>query len=218
MKCAVLIPTFQRAHRLWDVAENALLSSPDVTVYFIIEPFDRETMEMVSMLRDLKAVNFIWNERTKNYAGAINTGVQRTTEPLVFAGADDLNFHAGWLEVAAAKLSEMIKVVGTNDLGNREVLSGEHATHYLVARDYANIGVIDQPGVMLCEQYEHNWTDTEFIQTAKARGAFLPCLESIVEHKHWAWGKASVDETYNKGSRTEPNDRARFLERQHLWM
>jgi hypothetical protein len=216
MKCAVLIPTFQRPHRLWEVAENALQSSPNVVVYFVVEADDAGTMEMIPT-NPFRNVNFIYNERSRNYAGAINTGVHRTTEPLVFAGADDLNFHGGWLEIATAQMVDPIKVVGTNDLANPDVLAGSHATHYLVARDYATNGVIDEPGLMLHEGYNHNWTDTEFIATARHRGAFTPCLASVVEHNHWCWGKASIDETYNKGSRTEPADRVRFLERQHLW-
>jgi hypothetical protein len=201
---------------LWEVAENALQSSPDVIVYFVVEPDDTGTMEMIGT-NPFRNVNFIYNERSRNYAGAINTGVQRTTEPLVFAGADDLNFHAGWLEVAEAKMVDPIKVVGTNDLGNPYVLAGDHATHYLVARDYATNGVVDQPGLMLYEGYDHNWTDTEFVETARHRGVFAPCLESVVEHRHWAWGKASMDETYNKGCRNERVDQMHFLERRALW-
>jgi hypothetical protein len=110
-----------------------------------------------------------------------------------------------------------IKVVGTNDLANPDVLAGSHATHYLVARDYATNGVVDAPGLMLYEGYDHNWTDTEFIETARHRGVFMPCLASVVEHRHWAWGKASMDETYSKGCRNERVDQMHFLERRALW-
>ena len=172
MKCAVLIPTFQRPHRLWEVAENALQSSPDVVVYFVVEADDAGTMEMIPS-NPFSNVNFIYNERSRNYAGAINTGVHRTTEPLVFAGADDLNFHGGWLEIATAQMIDPIKVVGTNDLANPDVLAGSHATHYLVARDYATNGVVDEPGPMLHEGYNHNWTDTEFIATAREKKQWI---------------------------------------------
>ena len=161
--------------------------------------------------------NLILNRRKQNYAGAINTGVMDTDEPYVFAGADDLNFHHGWFEAAVALMGKPIEVVGTNDLGNPAVMRGEHATHYLVSRNYATQGVADREGIMLHEGYDHNWCDTEFIETAKWRGRFAPCLDSKVEHMHVAWGKAQMDRTYTKGFSNEGIDARLFQERSELW-
>jgi hypothetical protein len=211
---AVLIPTVGRPHRVAEIVQNVTSTCEDARVYFIVEADDIATMEAVLGTRNC---TMIQNLRSRNYAGAINTGVQMTRMPFVFAGADDLQFHPGWFETAVATMTDTIKVVGTNDLGNSEVLAGEHATHYLVARDYAENGVADGDGIMLHEGYAHNWCDKEFIMTARHRGTFAPCLFSVVEHRHWAWGKATIDETYNKGSRTEPADRERYMARSHLW-
>ena len=214
MPVAVLIPTLGRAGKIPDIVDNVLSSTEHANVYFVCEREDRDTIEMV--VRTVGA-NLIVNRRTRNYAGAINTGVAETDEPFVFAGADDLNFHHGWFETAVKLMGKPIEVVGTNDLGNPNVLAGEHATHYLVTRNYATQGVVDQLGVMLYEGYSHNWCDTEFIETAKARGRFKPCLEAVVEHLHPAWGKATHDDGYTKSFSQEPADRRLHMERAELW-
>jgi hypothetical protein len=214
MPVAILIPTYHRAHKIAEVTCNALDSTDHANVYFIVEPDDHESITAVV---GTVGANLILNRRKNNYAGAINTGVIDTDEPYVFAGADDLNFHQGWFEAAVALMKKPIEVVGTNDLGNPSVMRGEHATHYLVSRNYATQGVADREGIMLHEGYDHNWCDSEFIQTAKWRGRFAPCLESKVEHLHVAWGKARMDETYTKGFSNEGIDARLFQERSELW-
>jgi len=193
---------------------NALDSTEHANVYFIVEPDDHASITAVV---GTVGANLILNRRKQNYAGAINTGVIDTDEPYVFAGADDLNFHHGWFEAAVALMKKPIEVVGTNDLGNPSVMRGEHATHYLVTRNYATQGVADREGIMLHEGYDHNWCDTEFIETAKWRGRFAPCLDSKVEHMHVAWGKAQMDRTYTKGFSNEGIDARLFQERSELW-
>lgn len=214
MPVAILIPTYYRAERIPDVTMNALDSTEHANVYFIVEPDDHASITAVV---GTVGANLVLNRRKQNYAGAINTGVIDTDEPYVFAGADDLNFHHGWFEAAVALMKKPIEVVGTNDLGNPSVMRGEHATHYLVTRNYATQGVADREGIMLHEGYDHNWCDTEFIETAKWRGRFAPCLDSKVEHMHVAWGKAQMDRTYTKGFSNEGIDARLFQERSELW-
>lgn len=211
---AILIPTFGRPHKVDSITRNALASTPGAVVYFCCEDDDEATRNAVL---NTEGANLIINTRTRSYSGAINTGVLETCEPYVFAGADDLNFMPGWFELAVDMMSDTIKVVGTNDMGNPEVLAGSHATHFLVEREYAYHGVIDSPGIMLFEGYDHNWTDKEFILTAQKRGVYAHCHEAVVEHQHWAWNKANIDNTYNRGLRSEPSDRDTFMGRQHLW-
>ena len=214
MPVAVIVPTVGRPGRVAAVTENVLESTDHANIYFVCEADDQATIDTVA---DTLGANLIINRRSRNYAGAINTGMESTDEPYLFAGADDLLFQAGWFETSVGLMSEQVKVVGTNDLYNPEVLSGSHATHYLVDRTYASTGCADAPGQMLCELYEHNYCDTEFIQTAMSRGCFAPCLGSVVEHRHWAWGKATMDQTYEKGARTAAVDHARFMSRRWLW-
>ncbi len=211
---AILIPTYNRPFKIDPLTANALDTTPEARIYFICEEDDAESIRTVEAN---KYAQLIINSRTPSYSGAINTGVLETNEPFIFAGADDINFKPGWFLFAKDMIQGNIKVVGTNDMGNPEVLAGSHATHYLVERSYAFNGVADSPGLMLFEGYDHNWTDKEFILTAQHRNAYAHCHEAIVEHHHWAWGKASMDNTYNRGVQSESSDRTTFLSRQHLW-
>lgn len=152
------------------------------------------------------------------YAEAVNITYPKLTQPFFFLGSDDLVFSPGWDIELMKVIAEGYDVVGTNDLHNPEVLAGVHATHYLVSKDYIEKegGVIDKSYPVLYN-YKHNYCDTEFIETAKARGVFKPCLTSIVEHIHWAWGLAPVDAVYEKGRLSNEEDRATFNSRRNLW-
>lgn len=211
---AILIPTLGRADKLAGVVSNILDSGVprNTRIIFIGEAHDEET---IAECRNLKAT-LILNQRSPSYAGAINTAVKATTVDAFFIGSDDLNFHHGWYQKAEVWL-DYFGVVGSNDLANFEVLRGDHATHYLVTYEYAMQGSIDNPDQMLHEGYTHNWVDTEFIATAKFRNQYTPCLESVVEHNHPTWGKATMDATYAKGFDSESKDAHTFRERQHLW-
>lgn len=214
-KVAILIPTYGRAYKLEALLKNILESTLiDIGVYFIVESSDKESMEK---LMSMEYANMIINKRKESYAGAINTAYEQVLAEYYFAGGDDLNFHFGWLEKCLA-LTDKYSVIGTNDLLNREVMRGTHATHYLVRRDYLEVtgGTIDHTFPFLYE-YEHNYTDREFIETAQARGAFIPCLESIVEHIHFGNKKAVYDATYQKNQATLSKDRGLYFSRQALW-
>ena len=213
MTVAVIVPTLWRPHRVAPLVANVEATASDAVVYFVAEPTDPETIRVVE---EHPTARLVVNDRTANYAGAVNAAIEATSEPLLFVGADDLVFHDGWLE-PLLELADRFGVVGTNDLGNPEVAAGEHATHFLVRRDYAVTGCVDAPGQLFHEGYSHNWCDREAIGTAKHRSEFAPCLQSVVEHIHPAWGKAPIDETYSKGVRTEPVDADLYRSRQHLW-
>jgi glycosyltransferase involved in cell wall biosynthesis len=206
----VLIPTYDRPGRVERVWRNVVESTTvDHSVVFIVEANDTPTIDAVRAL----GLEPVINELAPNYSGAISTAVRHTTSPYLFAGADDLRFHPGW--------AETVMVVGTNDLLNPYVAAGMHATHYLVNRRYIDEigGVIDGgPGSFLHPVYTHQYTDTEFIGTAKARARFRPCLESVVEHLHAYSGKGEPpDATTAKGHAQITQDSVLYDQRRPLW-
>lgn len=215
MSLAILIPTYGRVDRLDAVVANAREATPGAHVVLLLEP--GEFAQVTG--REPEAATLLTRSHGGfgSYAAAINFGYRHTSEELLFAGADDLRFHSGWLDAALATMQATgAHVVGTNDLGNPEVLAGEHATHYLVRRSYLDQvgGVFDQgPGSFMPDCYDHNWTDREFIATAQHRGVFAPCLDAVVAHCHPAWGKAEMDATYAKSFRHEPADAVLARER-----
>jgi hypothetical protein len=109
-------------------------------------------------------------------------------------------------------------VIGTNDLGNPTVMAGKHSTHPLVARWYADEhGTVDGPGRVVTEAYGHQWTDTELVQTAMSRGAWVFAADSHVRHAHPFWTKGPMDATYEKGMASSREDQRLFARRKSLW-
>ena len=214
---AVVIPTYGRPDRLQRVADDieANTSSPHVIV-FAVEGDDTDTIAAAEAIGHIVVIN----ESRANYSGAITTAYRKVDADFYFAGADDLHFHAGWDEAALAHMDGWVMVVGTNDLLNPYVTAGAHATHYLVDRTYLDEigGVVDQgPGSFLNDGYDHQYTDTEFIGTAKMRARFRPCFDSIVEHLN-AWSpKGEVDATAHKTMRSIDADSKLYDSRRDLW-
>lgn len=214
---AILVPVRRRPQRVTPLLDSIGTSAPGARVLFLVDPDDIAERHAVLSERGREDVRVKWTICRGGYARKINVGVRLTTEPLIFLGADDLDFHPGWLEAAATRLSPPVGVVGTNDLGNRRVRRGEHATHSLVARSYADEGSIDDAHVLLHEGYDHNFVDDEFVATARHRDSWDFAPDSHVEHLHPNWGKAEGDETYDLGQRHFNADRRLFRERTRLW-
>jgi hypothetical protein len=152
-----------------------------------------------------------------SFAQKVNAAYEQTEgEPWILLVGDDVRFHPGWLDHAQQVARNTgAQVVGTNDLGNERVMSGEHATHMLIARDYIDQqgASWDGPGVVCHEGYRHWYVDDEIVTVAKQRNVWAPALASIVEHLHPAWGKAETDATYVRGQRYAERDQATFRKR-----
>lgn len=212
----IIIPTYGRAGKLAALAEN--IDDATVTPHRILFAVEAEDTDSIAAVKAL-GLEPVINEGQANYAGACNTGYYRGGNDLLFAGADDLIFHPGWDTAAIAKLDGWFGVIGTADLLNPYVAAGSHATHYLIERWYLDGigGVVDiGPGSFLYEGYDHQYTDTEFIGTAKARARFRPCFESVVEHRHWL-RTGEMDATAHKTQLRIEQDAALYDTRRQLW-
>lgn len=231
----ILAPVLDRPHRVRSIVQSleGTAAFTSMRIVFLCSPEDWDERKAILDVEDewksdgqsLKVESVIvpWEPGPGDYARKINHGSVRARAAgsrFVLLAADDLHFHPGWAERALATYLETgACVIGTNDLGNTRVTSGNHATHPLVHLDYLECGTIDEPdcGRLLAEVYHHNFVDTEFIETAKIRGTFVAALDSHVEHIHHLWGKAPDDETYRIGSRTFPADQVLFARRRQLW-
>ena len=209
---AVIIPTMGRPDSIRRTIENLKETAPAARPHFVIEADDIDSAEAVGK-RKHTAGDF------GTYARCINAGWRDCPERILMTSDDDCVYHAGWLPAALKLMKGDVRVVGTNDLGNPQVLAGEHSTHSLVDRRYIEqVGAVadEGPGSFMFE-YDHNYTDAELIETAKARGVFAPCLDSVVEHIHPDYGGRDPDPTWEKTRRAVAQDYATFCERRHLW-
>lgn len=219
----IVTPTLWRHNRLRAYCENIFTATrSSCIVTFVAEGDDQATLDTVDELIAWdRRVRLLINERRACTTGAYNTAMGHLVTPWWFASGDDLVFADGW-DVPVMKLAAegKWKVIGTNDLGNPDVLRGITATHFLVESDYilTQGGVLDlRPGLAGCEDYQHNFFDCELVETAHERGVWVPCLESHVEHRHWVFGKSGIDATYARTRPFEHPDRVLWGERRKMF-
>lgn len=217
---AVICPVLARPGNAAPLAASLYASTDRARLVFVASMADTDEQFDACAATGAEVLSVEWKPGRADYAKKIQAGYDATQEPLILLGADDLRFHNGWLEAIETVFRETdAGVVSTNDLGNRAVMSGSHATHPVVRRSYIDEcgGVVGSPGTVYCQEYDHQLCDVELVETAKARGCYEPCLDAKVEHLHFLWGKAKRDATYDKGQARGNADRRLYNERRHLW-
>lgn len=219
---AVVVPVVRRPQNAVPFMASLRASTGLATVYAIAEPDDVETVDAWRaagaevILGDAEWVGDEPGQPVaRAFAEKVNLGYRQTTEPWLLLVGDDVRFHPGWLDHAQAVAGGDCHVIGTNDLVNPRVTSGEHATHLLVRRSYVDDqgASWDGPKVVCHEGYRHWYVDDEVVTAAKQRGVWAMALASKVEHLHPAWGTAAMDEVYEQGQAAAKRDYARFRQR-----
>jgi hypothetical protein len=212
---AVVIPVLDRpqsAARVFASVEAATTVAHRVV--FACSPSDEKE---ITACRATGADVFVadWEPHRGDWAKKINHVYRNSDEDWVFLAADDLRFRAGW-DVAAIQthVETEARVIGTNDLANPRVIRGEHSTHTLVHRSYADaLGTIDGPGEIVSEAYDHQFCDDELVLTAKRREEWAFSHGSVVEHLHPYFRKGAMDATYRKATRATREDSRLFAMR-----
>lgn len=216
---AVLLPVLGRAHQI----DRVLRSLKEATVneyraILICSPEDEALPTARSADADLLIAS--WQPGHADYAKKLALGYRESDEEWLFQGATDLIFYPGW-DTNAFKSNRRFHagVIGTNDMGNPLVMRGIHSTHSLISRHYIETfgGTLDGTGVIFSEAYDHQWSDCEFIETARRRRQFFMAKNSRVEHMHPHWGKGEHDATYSKALRATKSDQKLFMQRRKLY-
>jgi hypothetical protein len=215
----VIAPVLARPHNAHPVVRSLAASTKKARMVFACSPSD-ETQIAACKATGAETVVVPWEPDRGDWARKINYIRDRSEEPYILLGADDLRFHDGWDDEALLVFDQNdVGVVGTNDLANPRVRSGTHATHPMVCRGYADMyGTIDEPELLLHEGYWHQFVDNELVETAKARGCWAFANYSKVEHLHPAWNTAPDDATYQRGQEQGREDLMLFHERRRLWL
>jgi hypothetical protein len=139
-----------------------------------------------------------------------NVGAEASSGQFLVFGADDLNWHEGWLAVALDTMNgirDRSGLVGFNDgitNGNRE------ATHFMMSRDFC---VEHHGGVLAFPSYHQYYTDVESWRRAKKVDRYRWAFQAKVEHMHPEWNKAKTDATYELSSPKFDQDKAIFMRR-----
>jgi hypothetical protein len=221
MNVAILVPTLGRPQTLRPLLQSVATTTPPgaANVVFVLDHDDLVThIELQAAWKQGWRFTQCFTDGT--YPEKVNEGLRGTTEPLVLPAADDIVFHAGWLEHALDAFASGIDVVGTNDL-TPATEDGQHATMPIVRRSYIESpgAAFGEPGILFHHGYHHNWVETETCKLAQHRGVYASCPASIIEHRHPAWGTREADETDRKGSQANWDaDMALFEKRQAEWL
>lgn len=215
----IVIPVLSRPQNAEKVVNSIVgATSVEFTITFVCTKGDEAEIEAVEATGE-QFVVVPWPAGHGDGAMKWNSGYRYGEYPYVFLGADDLEFTPGWdervLEVAEKSHAG---VTGTNDDANPYVKRGLHSTHSLVSRLYIDsVGGTwhNGPGIVYCEEYEHQWVDTELVAAAKQRGEWAFAHRSVVRHLHPIFNKATpYDDTYRKALSGAKHDSALFRERQ----
>lgn len=216
-----VVPVLGRPWRVEPLIEAlaASLEQTTVELLFVASPGDdAEIAELESA-----GARYLVADRPAgpgDWARKVNLGYRATDAPWIFTGADDLCFCPGWADRALeCAMATAAGVVGTNDCANERVIRGDHATHNLVARWYADTyGTVDGPGAVVTEVYAHNYVDDELVQTARTRGKWKFCRASEVPHMHPNFDRSvRIDDTYRLGESRFTADRVMFMRRRPLF-
>lgn len=210
MSLAILVPVLRRPQNVAPLLRSIADSTPPpYRVLFICDPGDRAEQDAIALAGGWMI------SPGGNYASKIHAGINATSEPLLFLGADDLRFRRHWLEFASAVLTGTCQVVGVNDGLTRA--RPNHATHFLMKREYALAPSIDGTPGPLCELYHHSFVDDELIATATKRGVYRYEVRARVDHHHWMNHRAPDDEIYKLGRVQFRQDRRVYMRRAQLW-
>lgn len=206
----VIVPTVKpRAHLIDDLAVSLRASTGLARLWFVVDD-----EEHAALCPD-------WAEtiiEPGSFPHKINHAYKHIPKeaPWIMVVGDDCRFQPKWLD-HAQKVAQLYgaKVIGTNDLTNHRVVAGDHATHWMIARDYIDEqgASWDGPGVVAHEGYHHNFVDDEIVNVAKYRGVFQSALGSIVKHYHPIAGRREADVIDEQNASTWKADQKLFLER-----
>lgn len=215
---AILVPVLHRPQNIGPLLRSLQTSVLPYRLLFLCSPHDREQQQALKAAAQEYSV-VPWDPGPADWAKKLEHGRGLTSEPLMLLAADDLRFHQGWdVELRNAWRDFDVGVLGTQDLGNRLVIQGQHSTHPCVVRDYADChGTIDDPKLMLHQGYDHQYCDNELCETAMSRGCWKFLHACVIEHLHPSWGKGTGDSTYLKGNRHWQRDLKLFKRRKRLW-
>lgn len=240
----IIVPVWRRTHNLDRLVCSVIDTVRDAEVFFIVNVDDTAVHgEVEALRRDLfgsLVTAFLpvdWPGGSHgDYARKINYGYRHwcSTRPFLFTGADDIEFQPGWYEAARALMGPQLDqawpgtepmvpvgapgVVGTVDDCNPRTMNGEHSTHSLVARWYADQGgTVDQDHVIYHEGYWHEYCDDELVRTAMYRDAYAHAFDAHVTHHHPLNGTAPDDPTYQRGRLATRRSRNHYHQRRKLW-
>lgn len=210
---AIIVPVMRRPQNVQPMMSSLVESGcADMCEMYFVADADDE-VELAEL--DRLGANVIVNRaELQTFAVKCNLGYRETDEPWMLLVGDDVQFHADWVDHAFAD-DDGSSLISTNDLYNRNVMRGMHATHPLIRRRWADRrgASWDGAGTVCHNGYRHWYVDNEWTAVAQMNGQFRYAPAAVIEHLHPLAGKAESDDVYELGQSHAVVDRALYLER-----
>ncbi len=217
----VLVPAMQRPQNAAPFMASLTSTVHDLGLMRVIAIYGPDDLDTAVAWERAGAVVILCYRQPGSFPQRINWGYVATQrirpgQWMLLAG-DDIQFRLGWYEAFQQTLlaNPTASVIGSNDLGNGAVVSGQTATHMFIRRSYVDeVGASwDGPGLECHEGYRHCYVDDEIVHAAKQRGVWIHSAGCVIEHMHPAWGKAAHDDVYAVGGQSMPADGQLFGQR-----
>jgi len=210
MKLGIFLPTYKRPDTLQAVATNIeQTTKSEFTLYFGCEIADTKSIKAAKATGHKVVINKY--DPKFGYSNTIQSIYEESDDEVAFHANDDFVFLDGWDVAPMQFLADNpdVMVLGAHD-GNDQP---SYSTISFFRREYIErfSGVVDMPKRVFYP-YHHNYQDTEFTQTAQARGLWVKIETPCIKHN-----RIGGDETYKKNDATSPIDAETFKSREHLW-
>jgi len=180
---------------------------------------DESDVASISLLDEL-GYNYLISPKSnkfgiQTYASKINYAFLNSNLEFFMYSADDVIPQPGWFSVLLNEFrnNKNLGVLVPNDNLTLAVQEGRGAPHAVVRRNYVNKfkgASFPGSGILMHDGYRHAFCDTELMETAKKRNAFLYVPESVVVHDRPPLGDENNDEVYNLGLKTWKEDMMEF--------
>ncbi len=216
MSIVVVVPVYRRPHRIQPLLASFNASNSEARLLFVASPEDKEELVALDGHDHLVMEG---RRRSGDWAAKINHGYRNSTEDWIVCCGDDVHFHPRWDHhiLLKAQLTGA-RVIGTSDMNPAADRKGIYSPHPAIHRSYADqLGTVDGPGLIMCEQYDHNFPDRELAATAIQRGEWAFSRRAVLEHLHPAFSTMPTDATYKLGARQFGRDSRLFRQRTRLW-
>lgn len=209
---SILIPSLNRPKNLERVLLNIRETTPEPhRVYVMISENDIDSQRVCRQQRTV-----FWTDSDPDlqyFVPRIQALFEKTSEPWIFTGSDDIVFPNNWLTGCYSAVDVGMKVICPNDGHNPK------GTNFLVNRDYIMTegGNWDPPGYVYNPSYRHNRSDDEMVNVAIYRKIYARAMNVLVESTHPSWGNAPNDSTYDRVALVSWDDETLFQSRAYLW-
>jgi len=209
---AILIPSLNRPKNLERVLLNIRYTTPEPHRTYVM--ISKDDIDSQRICRGHSAI--FWTDSDSDlqyFVPRIQALFEKTSEPWIFTGSDDIVYPYGWLTNCFSVADSGTKIICPNDGHNPK------GTNFLVDREYIMTegGNWDTPGYVYHPSYRHNRSDDEMVNVALYRKIYTRAMDVLIESTHPSWGNAPNDSTYERVALVSAADEALFQSRAPLW-